>query len=166
MDIRGIWKVKEIRVPTPDGVKVFTPDNPPQEERFEGSAELMNYRTEFAEDGMLNTLMFVPEEMRQEAAKQGVEVREDGYAAIESTTWKEADGKFYYDTGIQGETLGEPVDPFMEISVTEDGCLLYGLESNTDDPYVQFINGRGLLRQASFRKAPNEIRCLSERKDP
>ena len=109
MDIRGIWKVKEVRVPTPDGVKVFTPDNPPQEERFEGSAELMNYRTEFAEDGMLNTLMFVPEEMRQEAAKQGVEVREDGYAAIESTTWKEADGKFYYDTGIQGETLGEPV---------------------------------------------------------
>ena len=86
MDIRGIWKVKEIHVPTPDGVKVFTPDNPPQEERFEGSAELMNYRTEFAEDGMLNTLMFVPEEMRQEAAKQGVEVREDGYAARTGTT--------------------------------------------------------------------------------
>ena len=37
------------------------------------------------------------------------------------------DGKFYYDTGIQGETLGEPVDPFAEISVTEDGCLLYEL---------------------------------------
>ena len=92
MDIRGIWKVKEVRVPTPDGVKVFTPDNPPQEERFEGSAELMGYRTEFAEDGVLNTLMLVPEEMRQEAAKHGVEVREDGYAAIESTTWKEADG--------------------------------------------------------------------------
>ena len=121
MDIRGIWKVKEVRVPTPDGVKVFTPDNPPQEERFEGSAELMGYRTEFAEDGVLNTLMLVPEEMRQEAAKHGVEVREDGYAAIESTTWKEADGKFYYDTGIQGETLGEPVDPFAEVSVTEDG---------------------------------------------
>lgn len=66
-----------------------------------------------------------PIKMRQEAAKQGVEVREDGYAAVESTTWKEADGKFYYDTGIQGETLGEPVDPFVEISVTEDGCLLY-----------------------------------------
>ena len=98
-----------------------------QEERFEGSAELMGYRTEFAEDGVLNTLMLVPEEMRQEAAKHGVEVREDGYAAIESTTWKEVDGKFYYDTGIQGETLGEPVDPFAEISVTEDGCLLYGL---------------------------------------
>ena len=125
MDIRGIWKVKEIRVPTPDGVKVFTPDNPPQEERFEGSAELMGYRTEFAEDGMLNTLMFVPEEMRQEAAKQGVEVREDGYAAVESTVWKEENGKIYYDTKIEGEVLGEKADSFAEIPVTEDGCLLY-----------------------------------------
>lgn len=125
MDIRGIWKVKEIRVPTPDGVKVFTPDNPPQEERFEGSAELMGYRTEFAEDGMLNTLMFVPEEMRQEATKQGVEVREDGYAAVESTVWKEENGKIYYDTKIEGEVLGEKADSFAEIPVTEDGCLLY-----------------------------------------
>ena len=127
MDIRGIWKVKEVHVPTPDGEKVFTPDNPPEDEMFEEMAEMMQWRTEFADDGALNTLMFVPEEMRQEAAKHGTEVREDGYAAVESTTWKEADGKFYYDTGIQGETLGEPVDPFAEISVTEDGCLLYEL---------------------------------------
>ena len=56
MDIRGIWKVKEIRVPTPDGEKILTPDCPPEEEQFEGSAELMQYRTEFAEDGVLITL--------------------------------------------------------------------------------------------------------------
>ena len=92
MDIRGIWKVKEVRVPTPDGEKVFTPDNPPTDERFEGSAELMQYRTEFTEDGTLNTLMFVPEEMREEAAKHGAVVREDGYAAIESTVCKEENG--------------------------------------------------------------------------
>ena len=112
MDIRGIWKVKEVRVPTPDGEKVFTPDNPPTDERFEGSAELMKYRTEFAEDGVLNTLMFVPEEMRGEAAKHGAIVREDGYAAVESTVWKEENGKFYYDTKIEGEVLGEKVDSF------------------------------------------------------
>ena len=127
MDIRGIWKVKEVRVPTPDGTKVFTPDNPPADERFEGSAELMQCRTEFAEDGVLNTLMFVPEDMREEAAKHGAVVREDGYAAVESTVWKEENGKIYYDTKIEGEVLGEPVDPFSEIPVTEDGCLLYGL---------------------------------------
>lgn len=127
MDICGIWKVKEVRVPTPDGEKVFTPDKPPTDERFEGSAELMQYRTEFTEDGTLNTLMFVPEEMREEAAKNGAVVREDGYAAVESTVWKEENGKFYYDTKIEGEVLGEKVDSFAEIPVTEDGCLLYGL---------------------------------------
>ena len=127
MNICGIWKVKEVRVPTPDGEKVFTPDNPPTDERFEGSAELMRCRTEFTEDGTLNTLMFVPEEMREEAAKHGAVVREDGYAAVESTVWKEENGKFYYDTKIEGEVLGEKVDSFAEIPVTEDGCLLYGL---------------------------------------
>ena len=101
------------------------PDNPPEDERFEGSAELMQYLTEFAEDGVLNTLMFVPEEMREEAAKHGAVVREDGYAAVESTAWKEENGKFYYDTKIEGEVLGEKVDSFAEIPVTEDGCLLY-----------------------------------------
>ena len=127
MDIRGIWKVREVHVPTPEGERIFTPDNQPEEERFESCIEMMQCRTEFAEDGVLNTLMFVPEDMREEAAKHGAVVREDGYAPIESTTWKEEDGKFYYDTGIQGEVLGEPVDSFSEIPVTEDGCLLYGL---------------------------------------
>lgn len=51
--------------------------------------------------------------------------REDGYAVVDSTTWKEEDGRFYYDTGITGEVMGEPTDPFMAIEVTEDGCLLY-----------------------------------------
>ena len=112
-------------MPTPDGEKVFTPDNPPTDERFEGSAEMMQYRTEFAEDGVLNTLMFVPEDKRGEAAKHGAVVREDGYAAVESTVWKEENGKYFYDTKIEGEVLGEKCDPFAEIPVTEDGCLLY-----------------------------------------
>ncbi len=127
MDVRGVWKVKEVHVPTPDGEKVFTPDNPPEDERFEGAVEMMQYLTEFAEDGTLNTLMFVPEDKRGEAAKHGVVVREDGYAAVESTVWKEENGKIYYDTEIEGEVLGEKVDSFAEIPVTEDGCLQYGL---------------------------------------
>ena len=125
MDIRGIWKVREVHVPTPEGERIFTPDNPPEEERFESCIEMMQCRTELAEDGVLNTLMFVPEDMREEAAKHGVVVREDGYAAVESTVWKEENGKIYYDTKIEGEVLGEKVDSFAEIPVTEDGCLLY-----------------------------------------
>ena len=128
MDIRGIWKVKELRMPTPEGEKVFTPDNLPDDEQFEEFAKLIQLRTEFADDGVLNTLMFVPEELKAEAAEHGVVVREDGYAVIESTTWKEEDGKFYYDTKVEGEVFGEKVDSFAEITVTEDGCLLYNYE--------------------------------------
>lgn len=46
MDIRGIWKVKEVHVPTLDGEKVFTPDNPPEDEMFEEMAAMMQWRTE------------------------------------------------------------------------------------------------------------------------
>ena len=125
MDIRGIWKVKEVHVPTPDGEKVFTPDNPPEDEMFEEMAAMMQWRTEFADDGALNTLMFVPEEMKAEAAKHGVDVRDDGYAVIDSTHWEERDGKFFYDTKIEGEVLGEKVDPFIEIPVIDGDCLEY-----------------------------------------
>ena len=48
---------------------------------------------------------------------------ENRFAAIEQTTWKEKDGKFYYDTKVKGEVLGETVDPFAEIPVDENGCL-------------------------------------------
>lgn len=125
MDIRGIWKVKEMRLPSPDGELVFTPGNLPDDEQFEEFGRMMQCRTEFADDGSLNTLMFVPEEMKAEAAEHGVVVREDGYAVIESTTWKEENGKFYYDTKTEGEVFGEKVDPFAEIPVTTDGCLVY-----------------------------------------
>ena len=64
MDIRGIWKVKEMRLPSPDGELVFTPGNLPDDEQFEEFGRMMQCRTEFADDGSLNTLMFVPEEMK------------------------------------------------------------------------------------------------------
>ena len=128
MDIRGIWKVKELRIPTPEGEKVFTPDNLPDNDQFEEFAKLIQLRTEFAEDGILNTLMFVPEELKAEAAEHGVVVCENGYAVIETSTWKEENGKFYYDTKVEGEVFGKKVDSFAEITITEEGCLLYNYE--------------------------------------
>ena len=61
-------------------------------------------------------------------AQLGKKKTENSTAVIESTTWKEENGKFYYDTKTEGEFLGEKVDPFAEITVTEDGCLLYNYE--------------------------------------
>ena len=125
MEICGIWKVKELRLPTPEGERVFTPDNPPEEDCFAECVQMMRCLTEFTGDGILNTLMPVPEEVRKEAAEHGIVIREDGYAVIESSVWKEENGKFYYDTKVEGEVLGEKVDSFAEIPVTEAGCLLY-----------------------------------------
>ena len=127
MDICGLWKVREMHLVTPDGEKVFTADSQVDNDMYAEIVQMCKYIMEFAPDGTLNTLLFVPEEVREEAKKQGADIRENGYAVLESTVWKEEDGKFYYDTGIQGEVLGEKVDSFAEIPVTEDGCLLYGL---------------------------------------
>lgn len=128
MDIRGTWKIKELHVLTEDGELIFTPDNPPTDEDYEGYAKMLPCLTEFADDGVMNTLMPVPEELKEEAEAEGIVIRDDGYGIIESTVWKEENGRFWYDTKIEGEALGEAVDPYEEIKVTEDGCLRYGLD--------------------------------------
>lgn len=110
----------------------------------------------------MKTLMRVPEDKIELAKSQGAVIDEDGFAAIEQTTWKEKDGKFYYDTKVKGEVLGETVDPFAEIPVDENGCLTiaYGttiLERVGDDaprtditggvdPHVCTDNSRGLRK--------------------
>lgn len=128
MDIIGKWKVKELHLPTPDGVKVFAPDALPEDENFEDIARIAGCVTEFAPDGIVYTLMNVPEEFIEAARSEGVEFR-DGMAIMDTTAWKEQDGKFFYDTKIEGEVLGEAVDSFAEIKVDENGCLLYNMET-------------------------------------
>ncbi len=127
MDVRGLWKVKEIHTFTPDGELVITADALSTDGSFDDYEKLLQSLTEFAEDGVMNTLMPVPEEIREAAEAEGIVVREDGYGVVESTVWKEENGKLYYDTKTEGEALGEEVDPFEEIFVTEDGCLRYRL---------------------------------------
>ena len=124
MNVIGKWKVKELSFPTPKGIVTYTPDNPPEGDNVDEIAMMLMSRYEFTEDGLMNTLLLVPEDKIELAKSQGAEIDEDGYAAIESTTWKEKDGKVFYDTKVEGEVLGETVDPFAEIPVTEDGCLL------------------------------------------
>ena len=124
MNVIGKWKVKALSFPTPKGIVTYTPDNLPEGDNADEITMMLMSRYEFTEDGLMNTLLLVPEDKIELAKSQGAEIDEDGYAAIESTTWKEKDGKVYYDTKVEGEVLGETVDPFAEIPVTEDGCLL------------------------------------------
>ena len=125
MDITGKWKIKEFRILSPDGMQTFTPQTLPDSEDFEDFAKMIPMLIEFTPDGKLNTLVPVWGDMIEEARNAGLAVREAGFAVTDSTDWKESDGKFYYNTNIEGEFLGDVVDPFSEIKVTEDGCLLY-----------------------------------------
>ena len=127
MDIIGKWKIKEFHIPTPDGVRIFTPDTLPEDETYADYAQMARTVTEFTPDGRLDTLMPVPPEMTAQAQREGMKIR-DGFAVIRSAAWKTQDGRFFYDSGIAGEMLGETVDPFMEIKVLPDGCLCYDMD--------------------------------------
>lgn len=127
MNLIGKWKIKEFRIPTLDGVQVFTPDTLPESEEYMDYAQMARTLTEFTPDGRMDTLMPVPEELLEQVQNEGMEIR-DGFAVIKSSAWKEQDGKFFFDSEIEGEILGETVDPFMEIKVLPDGCLLYNMD--------------------------------------
>lgn len=124
MNLIGKWKLKGINVPTEEGVITYTRENlPPEVEDTFNEADM--FILEFLEDGTYNMLVEATEELTQMAKDEGLEIREDGYIVNSSTTWKEVDGKLYYDSGVEGEILDEAVDPFVEAQFAEDGCLLY-----------------------------------------
>ena len=123
MNIIGKWKVKEMLLPTPNGMVSYTPDNLPEGDIDDEVIMMLMSRIEFTEDGFMNTLIQVPENKIELVKSQGAVIDEDGYVVIEQTTWKEENGKFFYDTKVKGEVMGEAVDPFAEIPVDENGCL-------------------------------------------
>ncbi len=123
MELIGKWKVKELLFPTGNGMVSYTPENLPEGDNADEIIMMLMSRVEFTEDGFMNTLMRVPEDKIELAKSQGAVIDADGFAPIEQTIWKEKDGKFYYDTKVEGEVLGEAVDPFAEIPVDENGCL-------------------------------------------
>lgn len=127
MDIIGKWKVKQFNLITPEGNMQFTPENLPEGDEYGEFGAIAKCLTEFAPDGMMYTLMPIPEgisEAEIEAAKaDGAQIR-DGFIVTRATAWKEENGVFKYDTNIEGEILGEEVDPFAAIEVLPDGCIL------------------------------------------
>ena len=98
MNIIGKRKVRELLFPADDGTVSYTPDNLPEGNCADEIIMMLTNRIEFTEDGLMNTLMRVPEDKLELAKSQGAVIDEDGFAPIEQTTWKEEIGKFFYDT--------------------------------------------------------------------
>ena len=127
MSITGWYCVKTIKTFTEDRTMAeVTPDEyiAMITKRYEGAPELQRElmqakMTAFAkilisEDGMIKTYSPVPdgidEAQKAEAIKAGYEFTEDGYFRPnpkEGKAWKEENGEFLYDSGIQGQVMGE-----------------------------------------------------------
>lgn len=124
MNIIGKWKLKGLNIPTENGLVLYTIDNYPEEyeDIFNENKDMI---LEFCEDGALNTIVEATEPYLEMAAEEGMETREDGFIVCDTVTWEDRDGKIFYDSQAEGEILGEEVDPFVEIDVTEDGCIWF-----------------------------------------
>ena len=127
MNLVGIWKVKEVfSLNEDEGKWLSFQECMDNEEMDDETKSFLSARFVFEPDGLFKVVMAIPEGVPQEevdraAAAGEVRLFDSRSMIVEEHPWKEEDGKYYYDSGIQGEVLGEPVSSWMEIQETEDG---------------------------------------------
>lgn len=120
MNLIGKWKVKEVlRFSLENGMEWETLEK--LEAQGIAEDELSVYRDSFMvfhEDGTVEELLPLPEDYTQEqiaeAIAEGKEIC-DGMMVLDRKEWKMKDGKILFNTGIEGEILGEEVSPWVEL---------------------------------------------------
>lgn len=135
MNLTGTWKVKEAFSFDEDGGKWLSFQEYMENENLNDEIKsFLSARFVFDPDGSFKMVMAIPETVPQEeidraAAAGEIRLFDSRSMIAEEHPWKEEDGKYYYDSGIQGEVLGEPVSSWMEIQETEDGIewMIYRL---------------------------------------
>lgn len=135
MNVVGIWKVKEVfSLNEDEGKWLSFQECMDNEEMDDETKSFLSARFVFEPDGLFKVVMAIPEgvpqkEVDRAAAAGEVRLFDSRSMIVEEHPWKEEDGKYYYDSGIQGEVLGEPVSSWMEIQETEDGIewMIYRL---------------------------------------
>lgn len=127
MNLVGVWKVKEMLSFDKNGGKWLSVQECMDNEKMDDEIKsFLSAKFVFEPDGLFKTVMAIPEGVPQEeidraAAAGEVRLFDSQSMIVEEHPWKEENGKYYYDSGIQGEVLGEQVSPWMEIQETEDG---------------------------------------------
>ena len=124
MNLIGKWKVKELPVYPEPGKMIFVavedfPKYITDEDLLNDYMQQASFIYEFCEDGTVETMMPIPEEMMEKAKEQGAKIK-GNYGVIDTTVWKEEDGKIFYDTKINGTVMDEPVSSFAEIKEAEE----------------------------------------------
>ena len=83
---------------------------------------------EAAEDGKLYMLMPLPEGVSKEevdaAVSAGVITLHNGMMCQQTMTWEDRDGVIWFDTGIEGEVMGEAAETWVR-AIDEDGFFSF-----------------------------------------
>ena len=130
MKLEGIWKVKEMTCFGEDGAFWRSAEDCMRDDAMDDDVkEPLTWKYLFDADGTFKVLRPIPlqvpqEEIDRAAAAGQVELFDSRTMIVEQRPWKEENGKFYYDTGIQGEAMGEKTSPWVEIKETVDGIEL------------------------------------------
>ena len=128
MSILGKWKIYTVTTFDPEvGPKPLTydeimalPEDDPNAEMKEFAAAILEITEE-----ALKVWLPIPEEQRAEAAEEGVFVNDDGYACIQEQPVKVENGEYFYDSGEEGEIMGEQIDPWKKIELDENGRFAF-----------------------------------------
>ena len=112
MNLIGKWKVKELPVyPEPCKTIFVAVEELPKyitdEDLLNEYMQQASFIYEFCEDGTVETMMPIPEEMMEKAKEQGAKIKGN------------------YDTKINGTVMDEPVSSFAEIKEAEDGTIRF-----------------------------------------
>ncbi|MBR0156125.1 MAG: hypothetical protein IJM20_01215 [Clostridia bacterium] len=130
MNIVGKWTVYEV-MSRDDDLNIVWKKKDEMLKQIEPGDEMamfLNASLIFTEDGKMLTVAPIPanvpkEEVDAAVAAGKVKLYGDNMMVFEGKDWKEEDGKFFYDSGTQGEIFGEPVSPWVEIKEVEDGVI-------------------------------------------
>ena len=128
MDLIGRWKIVEaIRLDENFKPEWASIEEILADEELEPEDKIMySSFMEFTEDVRVLNLSPIPEDLSKEEIDEVVENCEyelyEGYIKLTEYRWKTENGKYYLDTNIQGEVLGEEISPWEEISVV-DGIM-------------------------------------------
>lgn len=133
MNVIGKWKIAKIGITDPGelNIRLATPEeiamneNIDEESREEYMREAVKVM-EFLPDGTLRTLFPIPEGMEEAAREDGAEIV-DGFAVLGATEWKEAGDKILVNLQMEGEVLGEALDPFQPVEIVDDDHILYNM---------------------------------------
>lgn len=117
MNIVGKWRVAKTMYPTDEGVKHLTKDELLELNVDQEDLTMFACVIEFKAEGTVETRIQVPPEAVEETRAAGVPLDADGWAVMESSTWKEDETGFSYV--LDGESV-----PLTE---TEDGLLTFAM---------------------------------------